>query len=193
MPRYATAGRSHALCPLRGTTSGLAMRRMLLRCANALTAFLRAAAGTMLVASVAINFVNIVGRYVFSVSVPWAEEAMLFLMIGCVFLGAGPVGYLGRHIRMDVVVLLLPPRLGKALEVLSELVTIATCIMLAIFAWPVVNMLAQLDQRSDTANIPLVIPQSALPLGFLLMAFLIAVKLIVRGAARTDSGAGSGH
>jgi TRAP-type C4-dicarboxylate transport system permease small subunit len=166
---------------------------MLLRCANALTAFLRAAAGAMLVASVAINFVNIVGRYVFSVSVSWAEEAMLFLMIGCVFFGAGPVGYLGRHIRMDVVVLLLPPRLRKALEVLSELVTIATCIMLAIFAWPVVNMLAELDQRSDTANIPLVIPQSALPLGLLLMAFLIAAKLIVRGAARTDIGAGSGH
>jgi len=166
---------------------------MLLRCANALTAFLRAAAGAMLVASVAINFVNIIGRYVFSVSISWAEEAMLFLMIGCVFLGAGPVGYLGRHIRMDVVVLLLPPRLRKALDVLSELVTIATCIMLAIFAWPVVNMLAELDQRSDTANIPLVIPQSALPLGLLLMAFLIAAKLIVRGAARTDTGTGSGH
>ena len=29
---------------------------------------------------------------------------MLFLMIGCVFLGAGPVGWMGRHIRMDVVV-----------------------------------------------------------------------------------------
>jgi TRAP-type C4-dicarboxylate transport system permease small subunit len=169
------------------------MKNMLLRCANALTAFLRVAAGAMLVASVAINFVNIIGRYVFSVSISWAEEAMLFLMIGCVFLGAGPVGYLGRHIRMDVVVLLLPPRLRKALEVLSELVTIATCIMLAIFAWPVVNMLAELDQRSDTANIPLVIPQSALPLGLLLMAFLIAAKLIVRGAARTDTGAGSGH
>ena len=35
---------------------------------------------------------------------------MLFLMIGCVFLGAGPVGWMGRHIRMDVVVSLLPPR-----------------------------------------------------------------------------------
>ena len=65
---------------------------------------LRVAAGAMLVASVAINFVNIIGRYVFSVSITWAEEAMLFLMIGCVFLAAGPVGYLGRHIRMDVVV-----------------------------------------------------------------------------------------
>ncbi len=164
------------------------MKNLLLRCANALTAFLRVAAGIMLLASVAVNFVNIIGRYLFSASISWAEEAMLFLMIGCVFLGAGPVGYLGRHIRMDVAVLSLPARLRKALEVLSELITIATCIMLAIFAWPVVTMLAELDQRSDTANIPLVIPQSALPLGLVLMAFLIAVKLIVRGGARTDIG-----
>jgi TRAP-type C4-dicarboxylate transport system permease small subunit len=67
--------------------------------------------------------------------------------------------------------------------------------MLAIFAWPVVTMLYQLNERSDTANIPLVIPQSALPLGLLLTAFLIVVKLLVRGPGRTDLGprAGSGH
>ena len=119
------------------------MRNMLLRGVNALMTALRVAAGAMLVASVGINFVNIIGRYVFSVSIPWAEEAMLFLMIGCVFLGAGPVGYLGRHIRMDVVVLALPPRARKVFEIFSDLVTIATCVMLAVFAWPVVTMLGR--------------------------------------------------
>lgn len=159
-----------------------------MRFVNALMVIMRAAAGAMLLASVGINFINIIGRYVFSVSIPWAEEAMLFLMIGCVFLGAGPVGYLGRHIRMDVLVLALPPRARKFFEIFSDLVTIATCVMLAIFAWPVVSMLAELNERSDTANIPLVIPQSALPLGLLLMAFLVAVRLIVRGRGQADSG-----
>ena len=56
---------------------------------RALMAALRVAAGAMLVASVGINFANIIGRYFLSVSLSWAEEAMLFLMIGCVFLGAG--------------------------------------------------------------------------------------------------------
>ena len=37
-------------------------------------AALRVAAGCMLVASVAINFANIIGRYFLSVSIPWAEE-----------------------------------------------------------------------------------------------------------------------
>lgn len=162
------------------------MRHTLLRLANALMALLRLAAGLMLMASVAINFANIVGRYVFSVSISWAEEAMLFLMIGSVFLAVPPVGWLGRHIRMDVVVSLLPPRMREIFELGSDLVTIATCVMLAWFAWPVLTMLAELDQRSETANIPLVIPQAVVPIGLMLMALLIAVRLVVLGVRHDD-------
>jgi TRAP-type C4-dicarboxylate transport system permease small subunit len=162
------------------------MRNFLRRSAHALMAALRVTAGAMLVASVAINFANIIGRYFLAVSIPWAEETMLFLMIGAVFLGAGPVGWLGRHIRMDVIVSLLPPRAREAFEIFSDLVTIATCVMLAVFAWPVMTMLAELDQKSDMANIPLVIPQAVLPLGLLLMALLIAVRLLVHGVRHDD-------
>ncbi len=163
------------------------MREVLGRCAAALMAALRIAAGAMLVGSVGINFANIIGRYFLSVSLSWAEEAMLFLMIGCVFLGAAPVGWAGRHIRMDVVVSLLPPRARRAFEVFSDLVTAATCVALAIFAWPVMTMLAELDQRSNSANIPMVIPQSALPIGLLLMALLIVVRLCLYGVRHDDA------
>jgi TRAP-type C4-dicarboxylate transport system permease small subunit len=157
------------------------MQNLLVRGANALMAALRIAAGVMLVASVGINFANIVGRYVFSVSIPWAEEAMLFLMIGCVFLGAAPVGWLGRHIRMDVLVSILPAGARKIFELFADLVTIATCLMLAIFAWPMLTMFAELDQRSQTANIPLVIPEAVVPAGLMLTALLIAARLITLG------------
>src|ERR1700761_9429246 len=124
------------------------MTQLLSRSAKALMAALRIASGAMLAASVGINFVNIIGRYFLSVSLSWAEEAMLFLMVGCVFLGAGPVGWAGRHIRMDVVISLLPARARRDFELFSDLVTIGTCVTLAIFAWPVMTMLAELDQRS---------------------------------------------
>ena len=48
------------------------------------------------------------------------------------------------------------------------------------------TMLSELDQRSQSANIPLVIPQAALPLGLLLMALLIAVRLFVQGARHDE-------
>jgi TRAP-type C4-dicarboxylate transport system permease small subunit len=174
------------------------MRENLRRGAVALMAALRLAAGAMLIGSVGINFANIIGRYFLSVSLSWAEEVMLFLMIGCVFLAAGPVGWMGRNIRMDVVVSALPPRIRVAFEIFSDLVTIATCIALAVFAWPVLTMLSDNDQRSASANIPLIIPQAAVPLGLSLMALLIAVRLIVRGVqhdivASRDPGAGTEH
>src|SRR5436305_13755563 len=99
---------------------------IVLRGVGILLAALRVFAGVLLVASVALNFANVIGRYFFSASIHWAEEAMLFLMVGCVFLGSGVVAWSGRQIRMDVVVGMLPPRPRRALELFSELVFIGT-------------------------------------------------------------------
>jgi len=156
------------------------MIETLLRSAHAVMAVIRVASGAMLIGSVAVNFANIIGRYFLAVSIPWAEEVMLFLMIACVFLNCGLVGWSGRQIRMDALVSLLPPRSRAIMELVGEIVVMATGLLVAILAWPVVSMLAELDERSEGANIPLVLPQGAMPLGFLIMAFLIAVRLIAR-------------
>ena len=63
-----------------------------------LLAVTRTLAGICLLGSVAINFANIIGRYFFAVSIPWAEEIMLFLMVGCVFTGCCAVAWEGRQI-----------------------------------------------------------------------------------------------
>lgn len=154
----------------------------LVRSAYALMAVIRIVSGTLLIGSVAVNFANIIGRYFLSVSIPWAEEVMLFMMISCVFLNCGLVGWSGRQIRMDAFVALLPPALRSIVELVGEIVLMATSLLMAILAWPVVSMLAELDQRSQAANIPLVLPQAMMPIGFLLMALLIAVRLISKGA-----------
>jgi C4-dicarboxylate transporter DctQ subunit len=159
----------------------------LLRGVRALLAVIRVLSGVLLVLSVALNFANVVGRYFFSASIPWAEEAMLFLMVGCVFLGNGAVVWSGRQIRMDVVVGMLPRQAREALELFSELVFIATAITIVIFAWPVIRDLAAFDQRSQAADIPLVIPQAMIPIGLSIMAFLAIVRLIV-GEGRSPSG-----
>jgi len=162
------------------------MTEALLRWARGLIAVIRATAAVLLAGSVAINFANIIGRYFFSVSIQWAEEIMLFLMIGCVFLGSGVVGWSRRQIRMDAFVSLLPSTIQKFLEIVVELVEIATCFLLAALSWPVVSMLAELDQRSQAANFPLVIPQATMPVGFAVMGLLIAVALITRNARAVE-------
>src|SRR3984957_908097 len=140
----------------------------------------RTVSGICLLASVAINFVNIIGRYFFSVSIPWAEEIMLFLMVGCVFTGCCAVAWEGRQIRMDVVVGMLPAKVRDFLALFSELVLIATAAAVAAFAWPVITQLAAFDERSQAANFPLVIPQAMIPIGYSYMALHVAVRFIRR-------------
>jgi TRAP-type C4-dicarboxylate transport system permease small subunit len=145
-----------------------------------LLALTRAAAAIFLISSVAINFANIIGRYFFSISIPWAEEIMLFLMVGCVFTGCCAVAWEGRQIRMDVIIGMLPAKIRDFFHLLSELVLIATAVAITAFAWPVITPLAEFDERSQAANFPLVIPQAMIPLGYTLMALLVALRLLVR-------------
>jgi C4-dicarboxylate transporter, DctQ subunit len=150
----------------------------------------RAAAGIFLISSVAINFANIIGRYFFSVSIPWAEEIMLFLMVGCVFTGCCAVAWEGRQIRMDVIIAMMPAKVHDLFHLLSDLVLIAAAAAVTAFAWPVITQLAAFDQRSQAADFPLVIPQAMVPIGYTLMALLVAVRLLTRrgpGAGRADA------
>jgi TRAP-type C4-dicarboxylate transport system permease small subunit len=150
----------------------------------------RAAAGIFLISSVAINFANIIGRYFFSVSIPWAEEIMLFLMVGCVFTGCCAVAWEGRQIRMDVIIAMMPAKVHDLFHLLSDLVLIAAAAAVTAFAWPVITQLAAFDERSQAANFPLVIPQAMVPIGYTLMALLVAVRLLTRrrpGAGRAEA------
>ena len=140
-----------------------------------------------LLGSVAINFANIIGRYFFSISIPWAEEIMLFLMVGCVFTGCcavglgGPANPHGRRRQHAA---------GRGCATCSRCrpssSLIATAVAVTVFAWPVITQLAAFDERSQAANFPLVIPQAMVPIGYTLMALLVAVRLL-----RRASGAGA--
>jgi C4-dicarboxylate transporter, DctQ subunit len=145
---------------------------------HGLLAFTRTLSALFLLASVIINFVNIVGRYVFSVSLTWAIEIILFLMVGCVFTGCCAVAWENRHIRMDVLLRMLPRRFSQVLSLFSDLVLIATAAAVTVFSYPVITQLAAFDERSEAANVPLYIPQAAVPIGYTLMGLLVAIRLL---------------
>src|ERR1700683_2729358 len=107
--------------------------------------FIRTVLGIWLLASVFTNFHTLIGRYFLIVSIPWAEEIMLFLMVGCVFTGCCAVAWEGRQIRMDVLISMMPPKIKDLFTLLSELVLIATAIAVTKFAWPVITQLAAFD------------------------------------------------
>ena len=132
----------------------------------------------LMLIAVALNAANIVGRYVLFRPIASAEEIMLFLMVGTVFLGNAVVGFEGKQLRMDVILHALPPALRRAFDVAADLAMIAVCIILIMLGWPAVQMLAEFDQRSQAAEIPMVIPQALVPIGLGLNALLVGVRLV---------------
>ena len=157
------------------------MTDQLLRGVRALVSVLRILAGVLLVASIALNFANVIGRYFFNTSIFWAEEIMLYLMVACVFLGNGVVAWSGRQLRMDVIVAMMPAPVQKVLALVAELTFIVVAVTIVVFAWPVIRDLWLFDQRSQSAELPMVIPQIMIPIGLSIMAFLVVVRLLTGG------------
>jgi TRAP-type C4-dicarboxylate transport system permease small subunit len=145
---------------------------------RALVLAIQGLTAVLMVVAVAVNAANVAGRYLFFHPIAWAEEIMLFLLVGTVFLGNAIVGFEGKQLRMDVILQALPRRLRRAFDIAADLTMIAVCVTLIVLGWPAVQMLAEFDQRSEAAEIPLVIPQALVPIGLGLNALLVAARLI---------------
>src|SRR5499427_3759761 len=150
-----------------------------------LVAGIQSLTAVLMLIAVALNAANIVGRYVFFHPIASAEEIMLFLLVGTVFLGNAMVGFEGKQLRMDVILHALPPPLRRACDIAADLTMIAVCVILIVLGWPAVQMLAEFDQRSEAAEIPLAIPQALVPIGLGLNALLVGVRLVA--SIRTSS------
>jgi TRAP-type C4-dicarboxylate transport system permease small subunit len=112
----------------------------------------RAAIGLILLAAIAINFANIVGRYVFFAPLAWAEEVLSFLVIWGVCLGASAVTYDRRHLVMDLFVGAYPPALRRALGAVILLATVGFSGFAAIQAWKIVALMAANGQVRSRAS-----------------------------------------
>ena len=62
-----------------------------------LVAAIQGLTAVLMLIAVALNAANIVGRYVFFRPIASAEEIMLFLLVGTVFLGNAMVGFEGKQ------------------------------------------------------------------------------------------------
>ena len=133
--------------------------------------------GALFLVAVVLNFVNVIGRYVFGMPVFWAEEALTFTVIWIVFLVVGTITYRGAHLNMDLVYSRMPAGLQRVVRIAIALALIVCTIYTAIQSWTVVELHYMTSGVTAGTNIPLVIPHSALLFGFSFMALAAIVRL----------------
>jgi TRAP-type C4-dicarboxylate transport system permease small subunit len=133
--------------------------------------------GILLLAAIAINFANIVGRYVFFTAIYWAEEVLVFIVIWGVFIGAAAITYQGAHLRMDLFSGAIRSPYKQILGGLVAVLTIVAALYAAVQAYWFVLVDVQNGSDSVAADVPMAIPHSALLVGFSLIAFAALVRL----------------
>jgi TRAP-type C4-dicarboxylate transport system permease small subunit len=132
--------------------------------------------GVLILFSIALNFANVIGRYVFFSSIIWAEEVMIFIMVWCVFIGAILVSYDGRHLKMDLLSANLKPPLKQIINAAAVAVLLICCGFVAVQSYKATSLFGRLGQESTVAGIPMVIPHAALLIGFVLIIIAVAVR-----------------
>lgn len=134
------------------------------------------AAGLLFFIAAGINVVNVVGRYVFSVPVFWAEEIMVFIVIWTVFLAAGSVTYRGAHLNMDLLYSNLPKPFKLAVDIAITVTLIVCTLFVAFESSGIVAMHFRNHALTAGTDIPLVVPTSALLFGFSFIALAAIVR-----------------
>jgi TRAP-type transport system small permease protein len=148
------------------------------RSIDALAVALEQVLGAALIVAVLYNFVNVVGRYIVGQTFISADEVQIYIMVYIAFLGAAVATWRRLHLRMDVLVHRLPPRVQALLGVAELALTVVLATLVLYVATGYVKQMAGLDARSQNAGIPMWIPHSAIVLGFGLIAALAVLQLV---------------
>ncbi len=128
--------------------------------------------------AIALNFTNVIGRYVFGVSLLGADELQVFIMVGMTFLGAVVVTRRNMHLRMDVLVGFMPPPVQMALRIAEQLLLIALASFVLMQSYDYAQRMYQIGRVSDMSGVPMWIPHGTVLLGFGMMLVVAAWGLV---------------
>jgi TRAP-type C4-dicarboxylate transport system permease small subunit len=138
---------------------------------------LRTLLGAVLLGLVLLNVANAVARAT-GVVVIGVDEVLVFGMIWMVMLGMLLVTAEKGHIALELLNMRVGPRTAVALSVVTHLVMASACAYAALQSFYFVQRVAALGQTSMALGMPMLIPHSALIVGFGGTALIAAILLL---------------
>ena len=127
-----------------------------------------------------LSFSNVVLRYCFASSIIWADEICRFALVLSGFFSIPCWVRNKTGIRVDALLLLLPPKLRSFFEYVT------TCIMIALFAYllkgtgMVIASAVKINLRSPSLELPMACMYEAIRFAFLLSLFRLFQALVLQ-------------
>ncbi|MFB9950707.1 TRAP transporter small permease [Rhizobium puerariae] len=159
-------------------TAERGIRGIAIAVGDGISLFCTQLSGLALIAIVLICTFNVIGRYVFLHAFSWAEEAMVYCMIFVIFFASAAVTWRGQHLNLDMALRKFPKGMQRLIVYVGTLASVGLLVLLAATSWNVVAKLYRFGQLSEALGIPMWIPQSFVPIGLLLVALMMLLRLV---------------
>ena len=130
---------------------------------------------TMLVVTMAIEVLR---REIFAYSSIWGEEIVRYSFIYLAWIGAAVAVKDRAHIRIDVLMHYVGPRLKALLYVFGDLVMFAVALIALYWSWETVHVSAKFGSVSHGLRVSMVWFLMAVPAGFALMSVRLIQSLL---------------
>ncbi len=136
--------------------------------------------GALLVlVTVALVTYSVVMRYLLNTPQTWTDELVGYFLVCIVMLGVSESLRRGDHIGVDLLTERLPDRYRKATDIWGMLAVIAVALAMIFSSYQMVAFSYQVGLYSDGyVEAPMWIPQSALLVGYSLLALSAANRLL---------------
>ena len=144
--------------------------------------------GALLVAVTVLLFLQTVFRYVFFVSIGWAEEGARFCLIWLTFLGAAVSSRRGLHSRFSVLFNRSPRAVQRGMAAITEVITLAFAGIMVIKGWDMVQHTQY--ERWIMLDVPVAYSYLAIPVSGLLILWFALERLAGPAAQPADRESG---
>lgn len=129
--------------------------------------------------SVALVFLQVIMRYVFSSSLSWSEELARYLFLWQIWLGASYAVKERKHLRIEAVQSMIKSASGK---IRFELVALFLWLVFSIFmvykGGELVKLLFIRGQVSPAMRVPMAYAYASVPVGCLLMSIRLIAEIM---------------
>lgn len=135
-------------------------------------------------------FVQVITRYIFSFSLPWAEEVGRFLFLALSYFGVAMGMKRKAHLRVDIGLLYMPPAARKFFEVLAQIICAAFFIFLVYEGATMTMKVWRIEQTAISIPLPIWIVWACIPFSAFLTTLQCLKNLyeIISGNSLDDTG-----
>ena len=129
--------------------------------------------------SVALVFVQVIMRYVFSNSLSWSEELARYLFLWQIWLGASYAVKEHRHLRIEIIQDLIKTRKGKiCFELFVMVLWLGFSLFMVYEGSTLTKILVMRGQVSPAMRIPMAYAYASVPVGCALMSVRLCVEIV---------------